>query len=80
MVRLDQRGPELGHDGIPHVLVDGAAMVDDDVAHGIQKVMQQPDQGFRVQVFRHGGEAPNVGEQDGNLPALPTQAQLFGML
>ena len=48
MVRLDQRGAEQGHDGIPHVLVDGAPVVDDDVAHGVQEIVQHPDQGFRV--------------------------------
>ena len=82
MVRLNQRGAEQGHDGVPHVLVDGAAMVDDDIAHGVQKVVQHSNQGLRVifQIFRNGGKTPDVGEQEGNLPALTPQAELFGVL
>ena len=41
--------------------------------------MEQAHQGLGVQVLRHGGEAPDVGEQDGDLPALAPQAQLLGV-
>ncbi|OIQ64141.1 hypothetical protein GALL_543090 [mine drainage metagenome] len=57
-----RRAPER-HDGITHVLVDGAAMAVDDLRHRCQKLIHQLCQLLGVKPFGDGGEPAHVGKQ-----------------
>ena len=50
-------------------------MGDDDLAHGVEKFVQQAHQDLRFHGFRQAGEAPDIGKKNGQLPALAAETQ-----
>ena len=70
IVAMGDRRPEQRHHRIPHVLVDGAAIVLDGPVGDGEEARHQGMQLLGIERGRKLGEAGDVGEQDGDLAAL----------
>ena len=73
MVLAGQRHVERGEQAVADEGVDDATMGTDRRQHGLEIVVQHRHQLVRRQVFGDGGEARDVGEQDGGLAGLAGQ-------
>ena len=75
MMRVGVRRAPEGHHAVADVFVDGSAVGHDDVGQGAQDGIDQPAEalGIVLEGLRHGGEAPDVGEEDGQLAGLGAQ-------
>ena len=75
---VERRVPER-HDGVAHVLVDGAAALEDDVGERRQQVVDELRQLVGGQLFRDRGEVPHVAEQQRELAHLAAELEPLGM-
>ena len=71
----DRRAPERDH-GIADELVDGAAIVEHDVAHPVEIGVEQRGGLFRRDHVAQAGEALDVGEQGEDRQPFAAQRQL----
>ena len=76
MVLLLDRGAEDGHDPVPHVGDQGAAVVEDRVAHLLQVAVEDVDHPVGLEQLRERGEAAQVAEEDGALAAHAAETQV----
>src|SRR5690606_822683 len=67
------RRPPEGDDGIPDILVDHAAMVENDLAERVEVFIQQTGYCFRLELVGEFGKAFQVTEKDEQF--LPAAAQ-----
>ena len=70
-----QRHPEHRHQGIPHKLVQGALILEDQVHHLGKIDVEHFHHGFRGHGFRHGGKIADIGKEDRHLLAPPPQGE-----
>ena len=70
VVLMGGRGTEQRQDGVPHDLVDPAAELLDDGHQPLEAPVDDALDLLGVAVFGQGGEADDVGEQDGDHPPL----------
>ena len=75
MVRHIHGGTKEGDDGVANVLVDGALVLQDYVAHGGEVLVQNRNQLGCGKLFRQGGEALDIGEEGGDIFLGTTQRQ-----
>ena len=80
VVFLGHRRAPDGHDRVADVLVQDAVVGEDDGRHLIQVGVEGMGEDLRLQPLGDGGEAANVGEEDGQLLLLAAQAQIGGVL
>ncbi len=73
-------GPEDYQDGIPDDLVNGAAMFMDNLDHGGKVMVQQGHHHSGLKLFGQGGEAAQIGHQQGNLALFAAQLEAFGQI
>ena len=62
---LCERGVPEGDDGVALIFIHRAPMGIDDVGHGGEIVIEEGGQLLRVESFGDGGEALDVGEENG---------------
>jgi hypothetical protein len=79
VVGFAARRPKDGHDAVPQVLVDVPTMLEDDVGHGRQILVQQLHEGLRLELLRDGGEAGHVREEDRQFLLFAPQLDAFGI-
>ena len=70
VVVMRPRRAEQRHDGVPDVLVDRAAVADDDAVDERREAGNELAHLLRIKLLRQCGEPGDVGEQDGDLAAL----------
>ena len=73
VLRVMQWSAPEGHDGVAHVLVNGATMLVNHMGHRRQILVHQLRQLRRVQSLRYRGKAAHVREQHRQFPAFPRQ-------
>ena len=66
VVLVRDRGAPDGHHGVADELLDGPAVSLDDLARAGEVAGQEFAHGFRIAIFRKGGEADEIREQDGD--------------
>ena len=70
LVRLVQGGAPEGHDGVPFEFVHGARLIQDDLGHTGQVVVEQGHYGLGAEALRNGGETGQIGEKQGDPAAF----------
>ena len=73
---VERRVPE-GHDGVAHVFVDGAFLLQDDVGQRRQILVEERRKLDRREAFGQGRERPDVAEHHGQLALLPAELKLL---
>ena len=68
----DGRSPER-HDGVAHELVERAFMLEHDLRHGPQILVQQGHHFFGLVLLGKGREAADIGEEHGDLLAVAAE-------
>ena len=71
---------ENGHDAVAQKLVEGAVVLEGKVDHDRVEVIEERDHPLGVQVLRHGGEAPDIAEEDGDLAPLALEVEAVRVL
>ena len=66
-------GAEDGHDGVADEFIEHAALLGQGIDHQGEIFVEQADDALRSQLFGQGGEAADVGEEDGGLHRLAAQ-------
>ena len=61
---------ENSHDAITNKFVDMAFVASDNVGQVAHATIHEAGDYFGIQLFTHGGEAADVGEQHGDIAAL----------
>ena len=78
VVLVDVRDAEHRHDGVPHELLNGAAVCLDDPTHALEVAGEQGTHGFGVHGLAERCRAGDVAEEDAdNLPLLPGRRGRF---
>ena len=77
--RVVERGIPKRHDGIAHVLVDGAARRQDQVAHRREEAVDEARQPLGIEALREGGEAADVAEHERHLAHRAAELEPLGM-
>jgi hypothetical protein len=67
-------GPE-GHHGVPDEFVDNAVIPSNDLGSRSEVSVEEPNHGVGGQLFPDPAETGNIGEEDGDLPALGRLAE-----
>ena len=70
IVVMGPRGSKQRHDGVADMLVDRAAIADDDAVHQRREARHKLMNLFRVQRTRKGREPGEIGEEYGDLAPL----------
>ena len=76
VVRPAHRGAPQAHQGVSDELVEDAAVLEEDVDHQLEIVVEHLDHFLRGQLLAHRGEAADVAEEDGQLGELAALRQL----
>lgn len=67
---VGDRGAKDRHDGVAHIVVDGAFVLVDDVGQLPENLIGQAGNLFRIETRAQACEAGDVGEEHGDLPSL----------
>ena len=78
MVFMGHWGSEERHDAVPEHLIHGAFVAVHGVHHDVQRRIEEPLGGFRVEVADQLGRAFEVGKEHGDLLALAFQGTAGG--
>ena len=78
--RIADRRAEKRHHRVAHELVERAVLLEDDVGHVIEVVVEHPHHLVGGRVLGIAGEPGDVGEQDGQLARLAAQPQQAGIV
>ena len=71
---FERRVPECHH-RIAHEFVDGALLIEDDVAERREQAVQEMRQLLGVESFRDGGEAAHVAEEESHVACLAAELE-----
>jgi hypothetical protein len=66
IIGVGHRRPEEGKDGVPHVLLDGAAMIGDGRAHLRERVTEKALHALGAEPDRRVGRTDDIDEQAGD--------------
>ena len=79
MVIVIYRRAEFRHDRIPFVLIDDPIILQDELSHLAEILIDQHHQLAGRQAFRDGGKAGHIGEQHRHHPLFPAEGELLRM-
>ena len=77
MVRLVEGHIVESHDAIANVLIHGPAVLEHRVSHDCEVFTKEGDHILRRHLLRHGGEAPDVREEDRHPPTSARQVSIL---
>ncbi len=64
---VERRVPE-GHHRVAHEFVDGALLLEDDLAQRREQAVEKMGELLGIKTFRDRGEAPHVAEEKRHIP------------
>ena len=73
VVAVGHRGAEEGHDRVADKLVDDAAVGFEGGAHAVEVAVEEGEEFGGGELLAEGGEAAEIGEEDGDLAFLATE-------
>src|SRR5712691_12138807 len=80
MIAVRHWGAIDSENGVANKLIDGPAVLDDDVGHACQEVVQNLHHPRRITLLSEARVATEVGHQDRNLALLPPEPEPFRRL
>ena len=80
VVNVVQRSPPKRHDGVSHVLVDGATMLMNNPSHGRQILVHELRQLSRIQALGDGRKAAHIGEKHRELATFTFERKCLWVL